>query len=198
MFKVKTLSTLILVAKNLYFLQMQYSIAKSETASAVPKAFLCVFVCVGPVLPVRTPWLSVQPQWTGSSFLEQSWLMWVPAADSRTSRKAQQKLRMLITIVPKQVFHKYITRKKTALAFMFFFFFFCCSLLYFYSLGCRILKCRRLGSPLTLSSVASVTLGWVSAKIVFFPNNRQECPGKAYRCFRFNKDILKTEQWQGI
>lgn len=155
MFKVKTLSTLTLVAKNLYFLQMQYSVAKSETALAVPKAIVGLCVCVGPVLHVRTPWLSVQPQLTGSSFLEQSWLMWVPAADSRTSRKAQLKLRMLITIVPKQVFHKYITRKKTALAFVFFS---CYSLLYFYSLGCRILNCRRLGSSPILSSAASVTL----------------------------------------
>lgn len=190
MFKVKTLSTLILVAKNLYFLQMQYSIAKSETASAVPKASLRVFVCVGPVLPVRTPWLSVQPQLTGSSLLEQSWLMWVPAADSRTSRTAQQKLRMLITIVPKQVFHKYITRKKTALAFMFFFFF-CRSLLYFYSLGCRILNCRRLGSSLTLSSVASVTLGWVSAKIVFFPITGKSAQGRLTGVLDLTRTFLK-------
>lgn len=86
-FKVKTLSTLTLVqvAKNLCFLQMQYSVAKSETASAVQNAS----VCVGPVLCVRTPWLSVQQQLTGSSFLELSWLMWVSAADLRTSRKAQ-------------------------------------------------------------------------------------------------------------
>lgn len=43
-FKVKTLSTLTLVqvAKNLYFLQMQYSIAKSKTASAVQNTSVCV------------------------------------------------------------------------------------------------------------------------------------------------------------
>lgn len=50
--------------------------------------------------------------------------MWVPATDSRISRKAQRKLRMLITIVPKQVFHKYRTRKKIALAFVLFLLFF--------------------------------------------------------------------------
>lgn len=45
-FKVKTLSTLTLVAKNLYLLQMQYSVAKSETALGVPKATVCLRVCV--------------------------------------------------------------------------------------------------------------------------------------------------------
>lgn len=189
MFKVKTLSTLTLVAKNLYFLQTQYSVAKSETALAVPKAIVGLCVCVGPVLHVRTPWLSVQPQLTGSSFLEQSWLMWVPAADSRTSRKAQLKLRMLITIVPKQVFHKYITRKKTALAFVFFS---CYSLLYFYSLGCRILNCRRLGSSPILSSAASVTLDWVSAKIMcFFPIRGKSAQGRLTGVLVLTRTFLK-------
>lgn len=150
---------------------------------------VCVCVCVGPVLHVRTPWLSVQPQLTGSSFLEQSWLMWVPAADSRTSRKAQQKLRMLITVVPKQVFHKYITRKKTALAFMFFS---CYSLLYFYSLGSRILNCRRLGSSLVLCSAASVTLDWVSAKIMcFFPIRGKSAQGRLTGVLVLTRTFLK-------
>lgn len=134
-------------------------------------------------------WLSVQPQLTGISFLEQSWLMWVCAADSRISRKAQQKLRMLITIVPKQVFHKYITRKKAALAFMFFS---CCSLLYFYSLRCRILSCRRLGSSLVLSSAAFVTLGWVSAKIMcFFPIRGKSAQGKPTGVLVLTRTFLK-------
>lgn len=34
---------------------MQYSVAKSKTGSAVPKAS----VCVGPVLCVRAPWLLI-------------------------------------------------------------------------------------------------------------------------------------------
>lgn len=132
------------------FLQMQHSVVKSKTASAVHKG--CVCVCGTCLTCQNSPAVSaaaINWQFISRAVLVNEGICFQPE-DLQEST-----IEMFITSVLKQAFHEYVTRKEPALAFMFCS---CCSLLCFFVWGGRNLNCRGLRSSVIISPAASVTI----------------------------------------